>query len=56
MKIWFNGNMLRRLDRVKSRYQTTTEFVVKATEKEIERLEKELEERERNGKRISSTT
>ena len=44
MKIWFSGNILRRMNNVKEEQESVADFVRRATEKEVIKLEKELSE------------
>lgn len=46
MKIWFNGKLLKRMDELKTQYQTMTEFVAQLVRERVIQLE-----RERDGKK-----
>lgn len=50
MEIWFSGNLLRRINIVKEKKESVADFIRRACEKKVIKLEREMIE---NGKRTT---
>lgn len=46
MRIYFNKNVLDRIERLKSKYETVTQFIIYAVEEYVKKEEEKYERRE----------
>ena len=51
MKLWFNKNILDRIEKIKNEFETTTQFIYRAVENYL----LQVEEKEKNARRNKSS-